>query len=270
MTQSKKPGFFKQIADNIAWTWAIIFPKKAKPSKVAQAAAISPAANPSTAKASQPAMKTSSQTSAPDLEKRERRLRTFWTWGSALSIGLNVILLLVIIVLANQLFVIKQLVGDQLLGGLYVNFVKMDQAHITKEIKVNDQIPIDFSLTISQDTVVTLTENTSIPNATVVSLNTGGLVIRNAPANITLPVGTTLPVHLELTVPVKTIVPVSLKVPVDIALNETQLHEPFTGLQNVIAPYYWLLKPEWNNCQKVPVLGALGSGCNLFFSAPSK
>jgi hypothetical protein len=85
-----------------------------------------------------------------------------------------------------------------------------------------------------------------------------------------LPAGTNLPVHLELTVPVKASIPVSLNVPVDIALSETELHEPFTGLQDVVAPFYWLLKPEWRNCQDVPGINALGSGCSLFFSQPSK
>jgi hypothetical protein len=71
-----------------------------------------------------------------------------------------------------------------------------------------------------------------------------------------------------LTVPVKTTVPVTLNVPVDIPLEQTQLHEPFVGLQGVVAPYYWSLKPQWKNCQDVPGIGALGPLCNLFFWKP--
>jgi hypothetical protein len=43
-------------------------------------------------------------------------------------------------------------------------------------------------------------------------------------------------------VPVKLTVPVRLTVPVDIPLAETELHEPFVGLQQVIGPYYQLIQ----------------------------
>jgi hypothetical protein len=200
-------------------------------------------------------------------EQRERRMRTFWTIGSILSILLNCILLFVLIILGNQLFVVKKMVGLDLIGGLYANFVKMDEASIKTTITVSDQIPINFNLPISQDTVVTLREPTTI-NGARVSLNTGGLVINNAPADIVLPAGTNLPVHLEMVVPVQQTVPINLTVPVDIPLNQTELHDPFTGLQQVIAPFFWLLKPEWDSCKDVPVMGALGPVCTAFFKEP--
>jgi hypothetical protein len=115
--------------------------------------------------------------------------------------------------------------------------------------------------------VVVLREPASI-NGARVTLNTGGLSINNAPADIILPAGTTLPVHLELVVPVQQTIPITLTVPVDIPLNQTELHEPFTGLQQVIAPFYWLLKPEWTSCKDVPVLGSLGRVCTLLFKNP--
>jgi len=40
---------------------------------------------------------------------------------------------------------------------------------------------------------------------------------------------------------------VELNVPVDIALNETDLHEPFTGLQDVVEPLYCLVKRDATN-----------------------
>ena len=159
------------------------------------------------------------------------------------------------------------MVGIDLVGGLYANFVKMDEASIKTTITVNDQIPINFNLPISQDTVVTLTQPTSISGARV-TVNTGGLSINNAPADIVLPAGTTLPVHLELTVPVQQTIPITLTVPVDIPLDQTELHEPFTGLQQVISPLFWLLKPEWMSCKDVPVMGALGPVCTLIFKDP--
>jgi hypothetical protein len=200
-------------------------------------------------------------------EKRERRMRTLWTVGSILSILLNCILLVVLVILGNQLFVIKKMVGLDLIGGLYANFVKMDEASIKTNITVSDQIPINFNLLISQDTVVTLREPTNI-NGARVTLVTGGLAINNAPADIVLPAGTNLPVHLEMVVPVQQTLPIMLNVPVDIPLNQTELHEPFTGLQQVVAPFFWLLKPEWASCKDVPALGALGPVCTLLFKEP--
>lgn len=202
----------------------------------------------------------------PEL-KRERRLRTLWTVGSVLSILLNCILIVVLIALGNQLFTIKKIVGIDLVGGLYANFVKMDEASIKTTITVSDQIPINFNLPISQDTTVILREPTGI-NGARVTLNTGGLSINNAPADIVLPAGTILPIHLELVVPVQQTIPITLNVPVDIPLNQTELHEPFTGLQQVIAPLFWLLKPEWMSCKDVPVMGALGPVCTLIFKDP--
>ena len=115
----------------------------------------------------------------------------------------------------------------------------MDTAHIKTNITVTDNIPINFNLPISQDTVVTLTQNTTINGANV-RINSGGLSINSA-ANIILPAGTNLPVHLELTVPVNTTVPIQLNVPIDIPLQNTELHKPFIGLQQVVSPFYWLL-----------------------------
>jgi hypothetical protein len=200
--------------------------------------------------------------------RRESRLRALWTVGSILSIALNLILCVALLLLGNQLFKIKKVVGVDLLGGLYGNFVRMDQAHIQTTILVQDEIPIKFDLPISQDTTVITTQPAYIQGATLVNLSTGGLVISNAPADITLPAGTSLQVHLEMTVPVEKTIPVTLNVPVDIALDQTEMHDPLIGLQGVIAPYYRLLKPEWETCNDVPVLSNLGSACKLFFWGP--
>ncbi len=171
----------------------------------------------------------------------QRQVRpAFWTVGSVLSLLLNVILLVVVDILAQQLFTIKHLVNDQLLGGLYQNFERMDQAVIATTVEVDDTIPVQFTLPLQQHTDVVLTEDTFISNVTV-NLNTGGLYIQGAQADITLPAGTVLKVALDMAVPVDTTIPVHLTVPVSIPLAETQLHEPFVGLQQVVDPYYSLL-----------------------------
>lgn len=190
----------------------------------------------------------------------------FWTVSSLLSLTVNIVLIVVLILLGRQLFSLKSLLHNELVGGLYQNFELMDQAHIKTTITVNDTIqvkdtiPVVFNLPLSQNTEVVLTQDTPIQNATIF-LNGASV-----PLNIILPKGTLLNIGLNLTVPVsQTIpvvlnVPVKLQVPVDIALNRTQLHEPFSGLKEVLAPYQDLLAglpTSWNEtplCGPVPNL----------------
>ena len=69
--------------------------------------------------------------------------------------------------------------------------------------------------------------------------------ITNARATIVLPQGTLLPINIEnLAVPVNQSVKAVLDVPVDIPLKQTQLHEPFVGLQQVVEPWYCLVEPN--------------------------
>jgi hypothetical protein len=119
---------------------------------------------------------------------------------------------------------------------LYGNFAKMDQASINTTITVNAQVPLNFTLPVSQDTQVILTKDVSIPKAHVV-INTGGLNI-NAQAAVTLPAGTALPIALNLNIPVQSSIPISLQVPVSIPMSQTELHGPFTGLQTSLRPLY--------------------------------
>jgi hypothetical protein len=176
-----------------------------------------------------------------------RFLPALWTIASSISMITTVVLIIVVIVLLNELFTLKALIGDQLLGGLQTNFEQMDAATIETmvivddTITVDDTIPVQFTLMLNQVTNVTLTENTTIPN-TIVTLN--GVQV---PTSIILPAGTILPIALNLevpvdqTVPVVLQVPVHLEVPVSIPLANTELHAPFTGLQEVVAPYNEML-----------------------------
>jgi len=174
-------------------------------------------------------------------------LPAFWTIASVMSFAVNIVLVIVLaIVLQNLGSVGVTVMGlsDHLLGGLYNNFVKMDQAHIRKNIFVSKEIPVNFILNVSGPTNVTLSQDVPISGA-LVTVNTGGLNINNARANIVLPEGTVLPIYIEnLVVPVDQQVLAELDVAVDIPLNETELHEPFVGLRHVVEPFYCLL----NDC----------------------
>lgn len=187
---------------------------------------------------------------SPEKERNPRWqgnfLPAFWSIGAFLSILLNIILIVAVVILANQVFSIKKLVTNDLVGGLYYNFLLMDQATIVTSVQVEDTIPVQFDLPLKQNTMVILSEDTVIEDATV-SLTTGGLNIQQAPTDIVLPKGTVLPIKLDLGVPVDTEIPISLTVPVDIPLKQTELHEPFVGLQNVVSPYYWLLIEQPNS-----------------------
>ncbi len=184
---------------------------------------------------------------------RGKPAEAFWTLAAVLSMGLNIVLLVTVILLVQHIFTLKRVVEDQLLGGLAVNFAAMDEAVIRTTVVVEDTIPVQFDLPVAFDlpieteTEVVLTENVYIQGAMVEYLATGGLVIRNAPANIVLPAGQSLPIRLNMvvpvrvTIPVDTRIPIRLQVPVAIPLKETELHQPFVGLQEVIRPYQDLL-----------------------------
>lgn len=171
-------------------------------------------------------------------------LPAFWTIASIMSFTVNLVLLIVLAILLQNLSTVGVTLTklpDHLLGGLYTNFVKMDQAHIKATIPVSKEIPVQFTLNVSGPTNVTLSEDVRIAGA-LVTVNTGGLNINNARANIVLPEGTVLPIQIEnLVVPVDQKVLAELDVAVDIPLNQTELHDPFVGLRKVVEPFYCML-----------------------------
>ena len=176
-----------------------------------------------------------------------RFMPAFWTIASLMSITVNVILIVILLIVFQMLGAIQGTANDKvsgLLGGLYTNFVKMDQANIRTSIHVEKDIPVQFSLNVSGPTNVTLSQPVTISGATV-WVQTGGLNIRDANATIVLPAGVILPITIEnLVVPVDQKVPAILDVPVDIPLAQTELHEPFVGLQQVVRPWYCLIEPN--------------------------
>lgn len=180
-------------------------------------------------------------------EPRFKFLPAFWTIASVLSLIVNIVLIVILLILFQMLGAIQSTADDQvsgLLGGLYNNFVLMDQAHIRTKIDVEKQIPVNFDLTVNGSTDVVLRERVTISGVRV-TVSTGGLIITDANGTITLPEGTLLPVNISnLTVPVRQQVLADLEVPVDIALRDTDLHVPFLGLQNVVRPWYCLVEPR--------------------------
>jgi hypothetical protein len=183
----------------------------------------------------------------------------FWKSATLFSLAVNLVLVLGLLVVGTQVFGLKDGVVTPLVGGLYDSFVQMDQSHIVTTIQVNDTIhvndtiqvndtiPVVFDVPLQTNTVVVLTQDTTVPQTTVF-LNGIGV-----PTDIVLPAGTPLQINLSLIVPVSQTVPVvldvpinlevpvSLQVPVDIPLDQTDLHRPFTNLANLVGPYDVLL-----------------------------
>src|ERR1041385_1713201 len=88
-------------------------------------------------------------------EPRARRLQflpAFWTIASLMSITVNIILIVILLIVFQMLGAIQGTANDKisgLLGGLYTNFVKMDQATIQTSIHVEKEIPVNFNLNVS-------------------------------------------------------------------------------------------------------------------------
>jgi hypothetical protein len=171
--------------------------------------------------------------------------RAAWDLSAIASLLVNAILLTVVVILAVQLQQLKTTVNG-LLGGLYDNFVRMDNSVISTTINVPElSIPLNFILPVVQpETCVTLTRQATIPNARVSVLS--------GSTTVTLPAGTPLCISLNMDVQVNTTVVVrDVKVPVTIQLatanspdpNVDNLHGAFVGLQNTVGPFYCLLEP---------------------------
>lgn len=196
---------------------------------------------------------------------RFKFLPAFWTIASVISLTVNIVLLIVVLMLWQNRAPVGAIANSQvgpLLGGLYNNFVLMDEANIRTNIHVEKEIPVKFDLLVSAPADVVLREDVVIDGA-LVTVATGGLNITNARARIVLPAGQPLPININnLVVPVDKTVLAVLDVPVDIPLNETELHQPFVGLQDVVKPWYCLMNSTQIACEGVknplePVLNIL-------------
>jgi hypothetical protein len=165
----------------------------------------------------------------------------FWTVAGVISIIVNIFLIVIVLSLVNQMFAIKNLVQNQLIGGLYDNFVLMDQATIQTTIPIDTEVRANFTIPLHIDTNARLSKDTVITGARILNLSTGGLLIVDAPIDIVLPADTILPIQLDINVPVDKPIPVKMDVIVNIPLKDTELHEPFIGLQKVLLPYNQML-----------------------------
>lgn len=184
--------------------------------------------------------------------KKEQFLPTFWTIASIASLTVNIILLVMLIIVLRGLGSVNaNEIGSGLLGGLYTNFERMDQARIRTVIPVQASVPLNMSIPVQTTTGITLAQDAVIRNARV-KISTATFNI-DSPADVTLPAGTTLDVALNFSVPVQDQVPITLNVPVDIAVRDTELHPAIAGLQATIRPLYCIMAPTALTLNGTPV-----------------
>ncbi|MCP5094402.1 MAG: hypothetical protein GY943_02485 [Chloroflexi bacterium] len=162
--------------------------------------------------------------------------QAFKTFAIIFSFVTNFVLLLVLLFVAPLLLPILNDIAKPIVGGLNNSFVDMSAATIERKIEVEDTMPINFVLPLSQETSVVLTEPVSIGGVpTTFALPGGGGTI-NGNVSLVLPEGLVLPVQLDLEVPVDQEIDVALGVDVQIPLSETELGVPFNSLQSLFGP----------------------------------
>lgn len=168
--------------------------------------------------------------------------RIKWMWNAFKNVAIlfsfvvNLILVITLLLVVGLLYPIKNGIAEPLIDGLHASFVGLDRAVIDRIIPVREEIPVQFTLPLEQNTTVVLTSPVPLQASAQFVLPGGGGTI-NGNVSIVLPSGLQLPVALDLDVPVDTMLPVSLDVRAVIPLSETQLHDPFVRLRDLLEPF---------------------------------
>ncbi len=213
---------------------------------------------------------------SPRLQKttyQGKYLPAFWTVACIASLLVNAILIAILIAFGRNFFAMKAAVADGLVNGTSDNLALMDKAHIITrvpvqtKIQLQDDLPVAFSLPISQSTQLTLAQDTRITGAYIYLNNTAVLTDLTLPARTPILVDLDMTIPVDVSVPMSMTVPLSLQVPVDIAVNQTDLHQSIVGLQGVIEPYKTLLGSSYNSPGDFPICNYWWSGwmCSVFF-----
>ncbi|MBE2221211.1 MAG: hypothetical protein IAF02_06710 [Anaerolineae bacterium] len=160
----------------------------------------------------------------------------FKTVALIFSFIVNIIFFIVLLTIAPLILPIVNGIVNPLVSGLNQSFVDMGNAQITREILVDDEIPISFTLPLDTQTSVVVTQGVPLSNVPAQFVLPGGGGYINGLVSLTLPAGLELPVQLSLEVPVDQTIPVQLAVDVQIPLDETELGKPFSDLQAIFGP----------------------------------
>ncbi|MBN1200844.1 MAG: hypothetical protein JXJ20_03210 [Anaerolineae bacterium] len=203
-----------------------------------------------------------------------QRFRVWWnsfkTVAILLSFVINLVSLIVFLLLAMQLFKLKNGIVEPLVDGVHRDVVGLDEAVIVQSIDVEGQIPVRFNVPLAQATDLILTEDVPVAANATFTLPGGGGVI-NGRVDIVLPKNSVLPVNLDLSTTAETNVSARLSGELTTRVNETQLHDPLVELRDLLEPYVRVLDhlPDtWGEMPDFTLDALRGEGENLV--APSE
>lgn len=197
-----------------------------------------------------------------DLLWQGKPWQAFKSFAIIFSFIVNIVLIIVLLLVAPLIIPIVSEIAVPIVDDLDTSFVEMGDAEIVRTIQVDDQLGINFTLPLEDQTNVILAEDVPLDRPATVSFPGNPSVIYGQ-VNLVLPAGTVLPVNLSLDVPVSQTIPVQLDVAVEIPLEETDLGTPFNRLETRFGPLNRLLSslPESNDGLIITVREAiLGPG----------
>lgn len=165
------------------------------------------------------------------------RPRRFWNAvknvSLLVSMIVNLVLIIVVVILLSQVGNIKLTLAS-VLGQLDSAFEGLGASTIKDSIAISQQVPVNFTLPLDQDTVVVTTAPVPINVPATFSLGPYGSI--NGFVSLSLTPGTQLPVHIRMTVPVSNSIPVVFNQPIAIPLAEKGLRPVVDKLRSAIGP----------------------------------
>ncbi len=159
------------------------------------------------------------------------------------SFTVNLITVLVILILLMSLLPAKEIFISPIMGKVWGGLQDFDNAKIETTVQIDHQLPIAFPVHVRENpTTVRLTAPVSMNMPARFVLPGGGGTI-NGTVTVVMPAGTRLPVVIEdMTIPVAQTIPVQFDQPVTIYLRDTELHTVIGNFQDLLRPFYELLK----------------------------
>lgn len=160
---------------------------------------------------------------------------SLWRALLLLSLILNLMLFVVVFLMGQRFFVLRDSLGAAIDLDLQKAMERLEPAELSTVVEVEQQIPVTMDVNIQRDTTLTLDSSVRVSGATI-SMVSGGFSV-NGPATVELPAGTKLPVQMDLTVPVSATVPASFSVPVTFDLADTSIPSTISSLGAVLNSY---------------------------------
>ena len=159
------------------------------------------------------------------------------------SFTVNFVMVLGLLIVLLAILPAKEVFVSPIMGKVWGELEALDNAKIETTVQIDHQLPIAFPVHVHENpTTVRLTAPVSMKMPARFVLPAGGGTI-NGTVNVVMPAGTRLPVVIEdMTIQVSQTIPVQFDQPVTIYLRDTELHNNITNFQELLRPFYELLK----------------------------